>query len=82
MDQSVMWLVIGLAGLVGMAYVFLVYEAIVQVIRREGITSAARALWVFGIVLFPPFASMAWYLFGHCTAEVERSLGFAVSRPR
>jgi hypothetical protein len=75
MDQSGMWLLIGLVGLLLLAYVVLVFGAIVQVVRRREISSAAKALWVVAIVVFPPFATMAWYLFGHRTADVERSLG-------
>lgn len=73
MDANV-GLIILVAALV-IFYLVIVGLALVQAVRDKTISRVAKAVWALAIVFAPPFGSMAWYLFGHRTRDVERSVG-------
>jgi hypothetical protein len=56
-------------------YIVVVGIALVQAVRDKTISGAAKVVWSLAIVVAPPFGSMAWYLFGHRTRDIERSVG-------
>lgn len=48
--------------------------AIVQVIRSTSLEYLTKVLWVAGIVVFPAFGTIAWYLFGDRTREAKNAI--------
>jgi drug/metabolite transporter (DMT)-like permease len=68
------WVMIVVGFVALAAWLTFVVIAIAQVARARNIEYLTKVLWVAGIVIFPLIGTIAWYLFGDRTRELERAV--------
>lgn len=67
-------LAVAVAGLVLVAYAALVVTALVQVVRSAVIARSSKLVWLVALVFVPLLGSVAWFLVGDRTPQLEAAL--------
>ena len=70
-------LAVAVAALFLAACAALVITAVVQVLRSSTIASSSKIAWLVGIVIVPLIGSVAWFLVGDKTPQLESALAMA-----
>ena len=70
-------LAVAVATLFLTAYAALVVTAVVQVLRSPMIATSWKIGWVAGVLIAPLVGSVAWFLVGNKTSQLESALGTA-----
>jgi len=67
-------LAVAVAALVLVAYAAFVVTAVVQVVRSAVIARASKLAWLVVLVVVPLLGSVAWFLVGDRTLQLEAAL--------
>jgi len=67
-------LAVAVAALVLVAYAAFVVTAVVQVVRSAVIARASKLAWLVVLVVVPLLGSVAWFLVGDRTPQLETAL--------
>ena len=67
-------LAVAVAALVLVAYAAFVVTAVVQVVRSAVIARSSKLVWLVALVFVPLLGSVAWFLVGDRTPQLEAAL--------
>ena len=67
-------LAVAVAALVLVAYAAFVVTAVVQVVRSAVVARASKLAWLVVLVVVPLLGSVAWFLVGDRTPQLETAL--------